>query len=86
MEYGYISGEMGRQDEVLVVVRRSLTQPQRPSHDIKRFQTDLDSGVSRVYLYNGVWSNNTDLQGLTLYTCTRNLEAFNDSMCDIVQV
>ena len=63
-EYGYIEGEVGMGDEVVVIVRRSQTHPHQPAHDIKEFPTgDLSSDTSKVYLYNAVWNNNTNLPG-----------------------
>ena len=63
-DYGYIEGEVGMGDEVVVIVRRSDRDPLKPAHDIKRFPArDLGSDTSRIYLYNAVWSNNTYLPG-----------------------
>ena len=63
-EYGYIEGEVKMEDEVLVIVRSSQRDPHKPAHDIKKFPTgDMNSETSRVYLYNAIWYNNTDIPG-----------------------
>ena len=63
-EYGYIEGEVSSDEEVLVIVRRSKTDPHKPQHDIKLFPTKLEDDTSRVYLYNAVWNTNSELGGL----------------------
>ena len=64
--YGYIDGEVGRDDEMLVIVRRSITNPQEPEYDIKHFPTKLNSNKSSVYLYNAIWNTRNDLRGKTI--------------------
>ena len=66
VEYGYIEGKVNSGDEVIVIVRRSEVNPQKPQHDIKHFTTDLNKDTSRVYLYNAVWNTNPDLGGQKL--------------------
>lgn len=63
-EYGYIEGKVEEEEEVVVVVRRNQKDPLKPAHDIRRFQAGgVSSDISRVFLYNAVWSNNTNLPG-----------------------
>lgn len=61
--YGYIDGEVGRDEEVLVIVRRGKADPQKPEYDIKHFPTQSSKNSSRVYAYNAIWSTTTTLGG-----------------------
>ena len=61
--YGYIDGEVGRGEEVMVIVRRGKTNPQEPEHDIKHFPANLSKNTSSVYLYNAIWNTRNDLGG-----------------------
>ncbi|CAI8052988.1 hypothetical protein GBAR_LOCUS28991 [Geodia barretti] len=86
-EYGYIEGEVGMGDEVVVIVRRSQTHPHQPAHDIKEFSTgDLSSDASKVYLYNAVWNNNTNLpvftRVLNAFLLVSGMAAISQSLLD----
>ena len=66
--YGYIDGEVGRDEEVLVIMRRSKTNPQESEYDIKHFTTKLSNNTSNVYLYNAIWNTRNDLGGACILT------------------
>ena len=63
-DYGYIEGGVTMENEVVVIVRRDQRNPDRPAHDIKKFSKDLGSETSKIYFYNAIWSNNTNILGL----------------------
>ena len=66
--YGFVDN-VRKDEELLVIVRRSKTNPQMPHHDIIHLQRfrELSKNTSRVYIHNAIcsWSAKKGV----LYAC-----------------
>lgn len=59
--YGFVD-DVRKDEELLVIVRRSKTNPQMPHHDIIHLQRsgELSKNISRVYIHNAISSSSAE--------------------------
>ena len=64
-DFGFAQGELSEGAELLIVIRRSKENPEKPKHDLVIFSPsdEVEPGSSKLYVYNAVWNKESPEKG-----------------------
>lgn len=69
-DFGFAQGELSEGAELLIVIRRSKENPEKPKHDLVIFSPsdEVEPGSSKLYIYNAVWNKESPEKGHHYYS------------------